>query len=374
MTHFIMTGGGTGGHVIPALAVARVLRDRGHAVRFIGTASGLESKLVPEAGFPLDTVRIGQLNRVGWLRQARTIAELPASLGAACGLLQRNQAKAVFSMGGYVAGPVMLASVLKRVPLVVMEPNAMPGFANRKVGRFVYRALLGFEAGSRWFPAGRSEVTGLPVRPEFFDIPVKPAPAPGDPFTVLITGGSRGSRTLNRASRESWPLFREAGSPVRIVHQSGAAEHEALAKEFSQSGVPGEMVPFIGNMAEAFRDADLVVGRSGAGGVAEIAAASMPSVLVPFPFAADDHQRRNAEALEQAGAAVMVLDGEMNGRRLFDEVEKLRMNTQLLERMRGCAAAFRKPGAAERAADVLEEAAREKVKRERIEIGPRALV
>lgn len=359
MKQFIMTGGGTGGHVIPALAVARVLQERGHGVRFIGTASGLESKLVPDAGFPLDTIRIGQLNRVSWLTQAKTLGELPASVLAARRLLRRNQAAAVFSMGGYVAGPVMLGSVISCVPLVVMEPNAMPGFANRQAGRFVYRALLGFEAGSRWFPAGRWEVTGLPVRPEFFELPAKPAPGIGDSFTVLITGGSRGSRTLNRASRESWPLFRAAGAPVRIVHQTGAAEHEKLAKEFCQSGLQGEVVPFIANMAETFRAADLVVGRAGAGGVAEIAAARMPSLLVPLPFAADDHQRKNAEALVRAGAALMVLDAEMTGQRLFEEVEKLRRDQQLLEGMRVRVAAFRKPGAAERAADVLEMAAEE---------------
>lgn len=253
----------------------------------------------------------------------------------------------------------MLASVLNSVPLVVMEPNAMAGFANRRVGRYVYRALLGFEAGSRWFPEGRSEVAGLPVRPEFFEIPVKTAPAAGDPLTVLITCGSRGSRTLNRASRESWPLFRAAGSPVRIVHQTGAAEHEALAREFSQCGLEGEVAPFITDMARAFRSADLVVGRAGAGGVAEIAAARMPSLLVPLPFAADDHQRRNAEALVKAGAALMALDAEMTGRRLFDEVEKVRKSPELLDAMRTRVGAFRKPGAAERAADVMEEAARE---------------
>jgi UDP-N-acetylglucosamine--N-acetylmuramyl-(pentapeptide) pyrophosphoryl-undecaprenol N-acetylglucosamine transferase len=357
-----MAGGGTGGHVIPALAVARVLRDRGHVVHFIGTASGLESKLVPEAGFPLETIRIGQLNRVGPIRQAQTLSELPASLWAAASLLRRNRAAAVFSMGGYVAGPVMLASVLGRVPLVVMEPNAMPGFANRRVGRFVYRALLAFEAGSRWFPEGRSEVTGLPVRPEFLDLPVKPAPPEGDPFSVLITGGSRGSRTLNRASRESWPLFRSSGAPVCILHQAGAAESEALGKEFSASGLPGEVVPFIGDMARAFRDADLVVGRAGAGGVAELAAARMPGILVPLPFAADDHQRRNAEALVKAGAALMVLDAEMSGQRLFEEVEKLRRNPELLDAMRTRMGAFRKTGAAERAADIIEEAARQRKK------------
>jgi UDP-N-acetylglucosamine--N-acetylmuramyl-(pentapeptide) pyrophosphoryl-undecaprenol N-acetylglucosamine transferase len=194
----------------------------------------------------------------------------------------------------------------------------------------------------------------LPVRPEFFHV----EPKRNGRFTVLITGGSRGARTLNRASRESWRLFRESGSPVRIVHQSGAAEHEALAKEFAGAQVEGQVVPFLSNMAEAFAQSDLVVARAGAGAVSEIAAAGMPSVLVPFPFAADDHQRRNAEAFVEAGAARMVADGEMNGERLFREVEELRQNPDELERMRNRVRAFARPGAAERAAEVLEEAAK----------------
>ena len=177
-------------------------------------------------------------------------------------------------------------------------------------------------------------------------------------FTVLITGGSQGARTLNRASRESWPLFRTNGAPVRIVHQTGVAEHDALAEEFTGAGIEGEVIPFIPNMASAFAEADLVVARAGAGAVNEIAAAGMASVLVPLPFAADDHQRRNAEALVQNGAARMVLDAEMNGKRLFEEIESLRENPAELEKMQTRVRPFAKPGAADRAADVLEEAAR----------------
>ncbi|MDQ2948851.1 MAG: UDP-N-acetylglucosamine--N-acetylmuramyl-(pentapeptide) pyrophosphoryl-undecaprenol N-acetylglucosamine transferase, partial [Acidobacteriota bacterium] len=174
---------------------------------------------------------------------------------------------------------------------------------------------------------------------------------------VLITGGSRGARTLNRASRESWLLFRESGVPVRIVHQTGAGEHATLAEEFASAGIDGEVVPFIKNMAEAFSEADLVIGRSGAGGVNEIAAAGMASVLVPFPFAADDHQRRNAEELCEAGAARMILDRELTGERLFREVEQLRSNAAALFEMRRRVRQFAKPAAAERVAAVLEDAA-----------------
>jgi UDP-N-acetylglucosamine--N-acetylmuramyl-(pentapeptide) pyrophosphoryl-undecaprenol N-acetylglucosamine transferase len=361
-SRFVVTGGGTGGHVFPGLAVARLLREGGDEVTFLGTREGLEAKLAPDAGFAIDFVRIGGLNRVGLLQQSRTLWQLPASVLKAHAVLRKRGADAVFSTGGYVAGPVMLASLLARVPLVVMEPNAMPGLTNRSLGRFVYRALLGFEAARRWFPEGRVEVTGMPVRREFFEVPPKRAPAEGESFTVLITGGSRGARTLNRASRESWELFRRAGSPVRIIHQSGSrveageAEHLRLALEFAATGLNGEVLPFLPDMAARFAEADLIVGRAGAGSVAEIAAAGMPALLVPLPFAADDHQRKNAEALVEAGAAIMTLDNQMNGACLFEHVERLRKEPGVLEEMRRRVRRFAKPGAAERAAEVLKEA------------------
>jgi UDP-N-acetylglucosamine--N-acetylmuramyl-(pentapeptide) pyrophosphoryl-undecaprenol N-acetylglucosamine transferase len=351
---FVITGGGTGGHIFPALAVARVLRDRGHRLLFIGTRGGMESRLVPEAGFDIQFVRIGGLRRVGVRKQVQTALQLPISIAAAYRILKRFQPRAVFSLGGYVAGPVMIAALFSRIPLILMEPNAVPGLANRRVAQRVYRALLGFESTRAWFPASKCEVTGVPVRPEFFAVP----PKRGGVFSVLITGGSQGARTLNRASRESWPLFRHNGARIRIVHQTGAAEHETFAREFADAGLEGEVIPFIGKMADAFAEADLVIARAGAGAVNEIAAAGMASVLVPLPFAADDHQRRNAEALVESGAARMVLDAEMNGQRLFQEIESLRANPAELERMQTRVRPFAKSGAAERAAEVLEEAAR----------------
>jgi len=353
---FVLTGGGTGGHVFPALAVARVLQSRNHKLLFIGTQEGMESRLVPDAGFDIQFVTIGGLNRVGISKQIRTMLQLPAAIAAAASLLRKFHAEAVFSMGGFVSGPVMLAAALAGIPLVVMEPNSVPGFANRKMANRVYRALLGFENTRRWFPADRAEVTGLPVRPEFFTLQHKPS----DHFTILITGGSRGARTLNRASRESWPYFRSSQMSVRIVHQTGTAEHEALAREFAFAGVNGEVVPFIKDMAAAFADADIVVGRAGAGGVNEIAAAGMASILVPLPFAADDHQKENAKTLVDAAAARMILDSDMSGERLFREVEDLRSKPDSLAGMRQKVRQFAKPGAAERAAIVLEEAAESK--------------
>ena len=349
---FLMAGGGTGGHVIPALAVARELRQRGHHVFFVGTERGLEAKLVPAEGFELMKIDIGGLNRVGLRRKLATLIQLPfTTLG--CSRLVRG-VSAVFSMGGYVAGPPVMAALLRRVPVVVMEPNAVPGFTNRAIGRFVSRALVSFSETAAYFPAGRAEITGLPVREEFFRIVPKPR---SGTLNLLITGGSQGSRTLNQAGSESWPLFRKAGLPVRIVHQSGAGGFEQLREEFSRSGLEGEVVPFIADMPAAFAAADLVVCRSGAGAVSELAAAGKPAILAPFPFAADDHQTRNAEAIERAGAARLVRDAEMNGEKLVAVVAELAGCSGALERMGEAARRFARPGAARRAAEILEEVA-----------------
>ena len=353
MAHtFLMAGGGTGGHVIPALAVAKVLRQRGHHIFFVGTDRGMEGKLVPAEGFAFQKIEIGGLNRVGLKQKLVTAIRLPfTTLG--CFKFLRGTS-AVFSMGGYVAGPPVMAAILKRIPVTVMEPNAVPGFSNRVIGRLISRALISFPETAAYFPKGRTEITGLPVREEFFRLPPKPR---GDALHILITGGSQGSRTLNTAARQSWPLFRQANFAVRILHQAGASGFDSLRDDFAQSGIEGEVVPFIRDMPAAFAAADLIVCRSGAGAVSELAAAGKPAILVPFPFAADDHQTRNAEAFERAGAARLVRDADLTGQRLFDTVRDLCASSSTLERMGEAARQFARPGAASRAADILEEVA-----------------
>lgn len=230
----------------------------------------------------------------------------------------------------------------------------MPGFTNRVIGRLVARALISFAETAAYFPKGRTEITGLPVREEFFAIPSK---APGETLNILITGGSQGSRTLNRAARECWPLLRNSAMAVRIVHQTGPRDFEETRAAHENSGIDGEIVPFITDMPAAIEKADLVVCRSGAGAVSELAAAGRASVLVPFPFAADDHQTRNAEALARSGAARMIRDGDLTGETLFQAISELKSKSGELERMAAAARKFAKPGAARRAADVLEELA-----------------
>ncbi len=349
-----MAGGGTGGHVIPALAVARELRQRGHRVFFVGTDRGIEARLVPPEGFPLELIEVGALKRVGWRRMLATLSRLPFTTGQTARMLRVKGVDVVFSMGGYVAGPTVLGALARRIPVVVMEPNSVPGLTNRRIGRFVARALVSFPETAIYFPKGKTEMTGLPVREEFFSLPPK---RPDGRFTLLVTGGSQGSRRLNEAARGSWTLFRQSNFPVTFLLQTGPAQAEELKREFARTGLQGEVTAFIRDMPAAFGRADLVVCRSGAGTVSELAAAGKPSVLVPFPFSADEHQLRNAESFARAEAATLVLDRDMNGEKLFETVRMLRAEPGRLERMSEAARRFARPGAARKAADVLEEVA-----------------
>jgi UDP-N-acetylglucosamine--N-acetylmuramyl-(pentapeptide) pyrophosphoryl-undecaprenol N-acetylglucosamine transferase len=349
---FVMAGGGSGGHVIPALAVARELRARGHSVRFIGTRRGMEAKLVPPEGFPIEWIEIGGLKRVGPKKSLAALAQLPWSIWHASRMLRYAAPAAVFSTGGYVAGPVLVAAIRSRIPVIVMEANAVPGFTHRRLARFAARAFVSFPETARWFPKERVEVSGLPVREEFFAIPPIGPPMPGQPFTVLITGGSQGSRTLNLAAEQSWPLLDRNG--VRMIHQTGAAAFEELAPRFRDSGVHGEIHPFLDDMPGAFARAHLVVSRAGMGAVSELAAAGKPSILVPLPTASDQHQLHNAQALQRAGAALLIPDRDMTGARLAQEIARLAADPARLEEMAKAARTFAKPGAARRVAEILE--------------------
>jgi UDP-N-acetylglucosamine--N-acetylmuramyl-(pentapeptide) pyrophosphoryl-undecaprenol N-acetylglucosamine transferase len=232
-----------------------------------------------------------------------------------------------------------------------MEPNAIPGFTHRKLARFVARALVSFPETVKWFPPQNSELTGLPVRDRFFEISPK---LRGDVVTVLITGGSQGSRTLNNAAVASWPIWAAKNPKIRLIHQTGSNAYADISDRFKTAKLDGEVQPFISDMPEVFEQADLVVSRSGMGAVSELAAAGKPSILIPLPTASDQHQLKNAQAMEQAGAARLVIDSEWTGERFVNEVMSLLEEPGRLEKMSVAARAFAHPGAARRAADVLE--------------------
>lgn len=339
----LMAGGGTGGHVMPLLAVAEVLRERGHGAVFVGTRAGFEARLVPARGFTLEYIHISGFQGKGLAGKLRLLWQLPASIVKCLGYIARYRPAACFSLGGYVAAPPVVASLLCGLPLVIMEPNAIPGMVHRRVGRWARKALLSFPPTRNWFRPEAVEVTGMPVREPFFAI----GPRAWDgTLRVLVTGGSQGSQTLNRAMRELWPLLEAKPLPVELTHQCGRKEYERLAGS-------SRVTPFIEDMPRAFAGADFIVSRAGAGTVSELCAAGRASLLVPYPHAADDHQAKNAAAMVEAGAALSVRDEQLTGQYLYDLLASLVAEPARLEGMAKAAKALAKPGAAARAADIL---------------------
>jgi UDP-N-acetylglucosamine--N-acetylmuramyl-(pentapeptide) pyrophosphoryl-undecaprenol N-acetylglucosamine transferase len=306
----LIAGGGTGGHVIPALAIARELRDaHGAEVRFVGTARGLETRLVPEAGFPLELIRVGQLKNVSVATKLRTVADLPLGVVRCVGLVRRFRPDVVVGVGGYASGPAMMAAILLRVPTLAFEPNAVPGLANRLVGKWVSAAAVNFEETRRYFRGAR--VTGIPVRREFFAIGERQASVPADDgalptVRLLVFGGSQGARIFNEVMPRIAKGLMEEVPGLRILHQAGARFAEPVADAYAASGADAtrwEVSAFLDDMPRRFADADLILCRSGASTVAELAAAGKAAVLVPLPTAADNHQLKNAEVFAAAGAA-----------------------------------------------------------------------
>ena len=304
----LIAGGGTGGHVIPALAIARELRDsHGAEVRFVGTARGLETKLVPEGGFPLELIRVGQLKNVSLATRVRTVADLPLGVMRCVSLVRRFRPNVVIGVGGYASGPAMMAAILLRVPTLAFEPNAVPGLANRLVGRWVSAAAVNFEETRRYFR--RARVTGIPVRREFFAIGELPhREADSRTVRLLVFGGSQGARIFNEVMPRIAKRLMEYVPGLRILHQVGAKFAEQVEAAYGESGADAtrwEVAAFLDDMPRRFAEADLILCRSGASTVAELAAAGKAAVLVPLPTAADNHQLKNAEVFAAAGAAVL---------------------------------------------------------------------
>jgi UDP-N-acetylglucosamine--N-acetylmuramyl-(pentapeptide) pyrophosphoryl-undecaprenol N-acetylglucosamine transferase len=348
----ILAGGGTGGHVIPAIAIAQELQRRyGAECLFIGTARGLENRLVPAAGFPLKLVKVGALNRVSFATRLKTAFDLPRAVFAASGMLNEFLPDVVIGVGGYASGPAMLAAIVKHVPRIAFEPNVVPGFANRAVARFVSAAAVHFSETADYFH--NPVVTGVPVRPAFFQIPSKPY-VQSSP-TLLVFGGSQGAHAINQAMTRALPQLTRRVPGLHVVHQTGERDYNEVQSAYAQAGIVAEVHKFIDDMPGFFARADLVLCRSGASTVAEIAAAGKPAVFVPFPLSADDHQRRNAEVLERAGAAVLVEETKLDEVWLADTISALLEDPARLRRMSDAARAMAHPKAAK---DIAELAAR----------------
>jgi len=342
----ILAGGGTGGHVIPALAIANQLQKSYNAeVLFIGTARGIENRLVPAAGFPLQLVRVGALKNVSLTTRLKTAFDLPRAVWDAGRMLNQFAPDMVIGVGGYASGPAMMAAVVKHIPTLAFEPNVVPGFANRVVARFVSGAAVHFEETAKYFR--HAEVTGVPVRPAFFEIAPKRAGTP----TLLVFGGSQGAHAINEAMIRCLPVLAREAPGIHIIHQTGERDYNDALAAYQALGASAasftfEVFKFIEDMPAAFARADLVVCRSGASTVAEIAAAGKPAVFVPFPRAADDHQRINAEVLARHGAAVVVEESKLEGVWLAETIAALLQDSHRLRQMSQAARELAHPNAA----------------------------
>ncbi len=319
---------------------------------FVGTPSGLENRILPPLEFPLETIRIGGLQRVGLRRQLATLARLGPTLLRSLEIVKRFAPQIVVGLGGYSSGPVVAAARLRRVPAVLIEPNAVPGLTNRWLAPFCNGAAVAFESTAAHF-RGRVRLTGIPIRQEFHRI--RSRPGGNARLGVLIFGGSRGSRPINRLVSEALPAL--ARLPLEIVHQTGPDDREAVERAYAEAGVAAQVVEFLHDMPARFERADLIVSRSGACTIAEITAAGRPSILIPFPQAADDHQTVNARALVQHGAALLVEQRTATPQSLADAVASLEADRPRLAAMGEAARSLARPDSSDRIVELLEEVA-----------------
>jgi len=359
----LIAGGGTGGHLYPGIAVARevLTRKPDAQVAFVGTAAGIEARVIPREGFALDTIRSAGLKGKSLASLGRGIALLPASAFDAWRVISRRRPSIVIGVGGYSSGPVVLLAALRGVPTLLMEQNAMPGVTNRLLARFVQAAAVTYEESSRFF-AGRAFVAGNPVRPEFLGGVHDEHGSLRDrdeqrAARVLIFGGSQGAHAINVAMVEAAPRLAAATPRVEITHQTGERDLEMVRDGYGRAGLQARVEPFLYAIDREMREANLVVCRAGATTLAELTASGRPSILIPLPTATDDHQHRNAEALVSHGAARMIEQRWLTGDLLASEIVALARNAAERAEMSAAARRMAKPDAAKVIVDKVMELA-----------------
>jgi len=355
----MIAGGGTGGHLFPGIAVAEAMRERepGVAILFVGSARGIETRVVPQAGFELETLPTAPLRGGGAPERMRALWALASATGRSRRLIAAFAPDAVIGLGGYASAAPVVAGRMARKPIVLLEQNARPGMATRLLARFADRVCVSFPETVTLFRSANAIVTGNPVRWRP-GVARRAIETPRRGFTILVFGGSAGARRLNEAAPAM--LAALAMPDVRLIHQTGRDDEATVRAAYGATGAAVEVHAFISDMGAAYAAADLVICRAGATTVAELAGLGKPAILVPYPFAADDHQRANAESLVRTGAARMVRDAEATGERLAAEVRGLRADAGALERMGECIRAFGRPDAADRVVDVVEQLIRDR--------------
>jgi len=352
----LIAAGGTGGHIYPGIAVAGEImrRDQASVVRFVGTVHGLESRLVPESGFELSIIESAGLKNVSLGAKVRGLILLPKSFFAARRVIRDFRPDIVIGAGGYVSGPVLLTASLMGLPTLVMDSNALPGWTNRVLARFIDKAAVSFPEALGYF-RGKGVLTGNPVRQEFFEIPLKPRDS--SRFSLLVFGGSQGARAISEAMIAALPQLAARKEVLQVTHQTGQGDCENVRAGYKAAswGDNADVKPYIDNMMIEFAKADLIICRAGATTSAELVAAGKAAIMIPFPLAADDHQRKNAEALQAAGAARMILQKDLSGARLAAEISALIAAPDELGRMEIASRKLARRDAAAATVDLIEE-------------------
>lgn len=362
----LIAGGGTGGHLYPGIALAREIkrRDAAATVTFVGTATGVEARVVPREGFPLDLIRVAGLKGKSRLERLRGVAILPLAALDAWRVLSTRRPDVVVGVGGFSSGPVLMLAALRGLPTMLLEQNALPGLTNRLLARVVRAAAVTFDEALKFFP-GTGFVAGNPVRPEFFRSSAADPPRgratteeaderhalPPRAARVLIFGGSQGAHAINLAMVEAAARLAAAGAVLGITHQTGERDVELVRDAYRRAGLEARVEAYLFEMDREMTEADVVVARAGATTLAELAAARRAAILVPLPTATDDHQRRNAEVVARAGGAEVIEERELTGERLAASLLALAGDAARREAMADAMQRFARPDAAARIAD-----------------------
>ena len=352
----LIAGGGTGGHLFPGVALAQEVTTRhpDNDVLFVGTARGLEVTAVPKAGFKLELIEVGGLKRVGVLGMIRGLLRIPKALWQSRRILKSYRPDVVMGVGGYASGPVVLMAKLMGIPTAVQEQNARAGFTNKLLGKFVEAVFVAFREAIEQFPREKTRLLGNPIRRELMDNFLR-AKAQHQRFKLLVFGGSQGAHAINTTLLKTVPLLADLKEQIAITHQTGKRDVEEVTKGYEGSGMQVDVLEFISDMSKAYLDSDLVVCRAGATTLAELTVCKKPAILIPFPFATDNHQELNARSLADAGAAVMILESELTAEKLAGVIRELFSDREKLARMEKAAGLLGRPEAAKEIADVCVE-------------------
>jgi len=348
----LIAGGGTGGHLYPGIALARELQRRAPAtqVTFVGTAQGIEARVVPREGFALDVIRVAGLKGKGGAARLRGLALLPTAAADAWRVISARRPDVVVGVGGFASGPVLALAAARGYPTMLLEQNAVPGLTNRLLARVVRAAAVNFDDALSYFP-GTGFVAGNPVRPEFFPAPNEET---NDTGRVLIFGGSQGAHAINVAMVEAASRLAATGLQLAITHQTGERDLDLVRSAYGRAGLAARVEAFIFEIDREMKAAALVICRAGATTLAELTASGRPAILVPLPTATDDHQRKNAAVLERAGAAQVIDERDLDGGRLASAIAGLLADPARRAQMAAAAGALARPDAAARIADRVE--------------------